>query len=186
MPAYTTNGTTSTTTRGVPIGLPGGPRDPGGRDLEGQALLPPTSLSVRKIYIQRDYSEGTGVKFSTDFPSELEGLMDRESFNYLISTVNRYYKKAEALSFKSFLESCCACLSAYLLYLFMDSYYERCVKKAAAFIHEQNETKWKRRGILIMDPMERGLRSIQILIFADKTQVTSFTDPATGLIQTVC
>ena len=29
--------------------------------------------NVRKIFIQRDYSRGTGVRFSTDFPRELTG-----------------------------------------------------------------------------------------------------------------
>ena len=29
--------------------------------------------NVRKIFVQRDYSRGTGVRFSTDFPRELTG-----------------------------------------------------------------------------------------------------------------
>ena len=32
-----------------------------------------SNRNVRKIFIQRDYSRGTGVRFSTEFPRELTG-----------------------------------------------------------------------------------------------------------------
>ena len=32
-----------------------------------------SNMSMRKIFIQRDYAYGTGVRFSTEFPRELTG-----------------------------------------------------------------------------------------------------------------
>jgi len=39
--------------------------------LENMARLPPAYCT--KIFVQRDYSDGTAVKFQTKFPQELEG-----------------------------------------------------------------------------------------------------------------
>ena len=35
-----------------------------------------------KVFIQRDYSEGTAVKFHTRLPSELEGLVSHHQFSF--------------------------------------------------------------------------------------------------------
>lgn len=122
----------------------------------------------KKVFIQRDYSQGTAVRFQTAFPAELEGYIEHESFNYLINNINTMYAQGEAMSGRAFCESCCACLSAYFLYLCVESYYDKCARKVADFIEEQNDLRWKRRGLLVTDPLERGLRVIEITIFLDK------------------
>lgn len=43
---------------------------------------PATAASFMKVFVQRDYSEGTTVKFQTRFPQELES---RVSFLLMIS-----------------------------------------------------------------------------------------------------
>jgi hypothetical protein len=58
----------------------------------------------RKVFIQRDYSEGTAVRFQSKFPSELEGYIEWQHFDYLISTLNCYYDKAEAANSSTFCE----------------------------------------------------------------------------------
>jgi len=40
-----------------------------------------------KLFIQRDYSEGTAVKFQERFPSELEGKVNRFRFFYHLSSI---------------------------------------------------------------------------------------------------
>lgn len=116
----------------------------------------------RKIFIQRDYSEGTMVKFQNKFPAELDGLLERDHFDYFINTLNEIYFNAEKMSSAAFCESCLACLSAYLLYLCMDTQYSKSMRKIAAFIEEQNNTIFKPRGLLVIDPIDRGLRVIEI------------------------
>lgn len=62
------------------------------------------SPRYRKVFIQRDYSEGTSVRFQNKFPEELEGYIERQHFDYLITTLNCYYDKAEAGNLSTFCE----------------------------------------------------------------------------------
>ncbi|CAF2680816.1 unnamed protein product [Rotaria sp. Silwood2] len=117
-----------------------------------------------KLFIQRDYSEGTGVKFQDRFPSELDGRIDCNEFTEIIRDINAIFANAEALSCKSFMENCCACLTGYLLLLCMPTHYEKCVKRAAKYIAEKNENVLSPRGIFMVDPMEKGLRCIEVCI----------------------
>lgn len=85
------------------------------------------------------------------------------------------------MSCSSCCEGCFACLTAYLLYCCTDTHYEKvlificlisnnqlkidflfikCLKKVAKFIVEQNERVYVPRGLLIIDPIERGLRVV--------------------------
>lgn len=81
------------------------------------------------------------------------------------------------MSSRVFCESCCACMTAYLAYLCMDSFYDKCARKVSNFIDEQNDLKWRPRGLLITDPLERGLRVIEITVFLDKAE-QRFPPPA--------
>ncbi|KAK4002970.1 golgin subfamily A member 7 [Daphnia magna] len=132
------------------------------------APAPPT----QKVFIQRDYSEGTQVRFQPKFPSELEGKIEREKFEYTLNTLNEVYAEAEKMSCSSCCEGCFACLTAYLLYCCSDTHFEKCLKKVAKFIIEQNERVYVPRGLLIIDPVERGLRVIEICIFSDNAAST--------------
>lgn len=120
--------------------------------------------SANKVFIQRDYTEGTAVRFQTKFPLELERFIDRHQFENTVSTLNNFYRQAEKMNSSSFCEGCLACISAYLLYLCMETHYEKYVKQAASFIDHQNETIYVPRGLYITDPLERGLRVIEITL----------------------
>ena len=60
-----------------------------------------------------------------------------------------------------------ACLTAYIIYFCAETHYEKCLKKVSRFIHEQNEQVWTKRGLLITDPVERGLRVIEISLLTE-------------------
>lgn len=62
--------------------IPSGPNTPGSQQT-------PTQQGT-KIFIQRDYSEGTAVKFQTRFPPELE---DRVSESHIIYLMSRKWDK---------------------------------------------------------------------------------------------
>ncbi|CAF1394199.1 unnamed protein product [Adineta steineri] len=117
-----------------------------------------------KLFIQRDYSEGTAVKFQERFPAELEGRIDRQEFIEILRDINRFFADAEALSCTTFMENCCTCLTGYLLLLCMPTHYEKCVKRAAKYIDEKNESVLNPHGIFMVDPMEKGLRCIEVCI----------------------
>lgn len=142
----------------------------------------------RKIFIQRDYSEGTSVRFQNKFPEELEGYIERQHFDYLITTLNSYYDKAEAANLSTFCEGSlseslsliikklnfffsflipgfCACLTAYLIYICVESHYEKYMRKTRNYINEQNDKVWKPRGLFVTDPIDRGLRILEVFLW---------------------
>ena len=123
--------------------------------------------NCRKIFVQRDYSEGSGVRFQTRFPVELQDKIEREQFEYTVKMMNSMYAEAEKANCSTFCEGCMACLTAYIIYFCSETHYEKCLKKVARFVVEQNEKVWTKRGLLITDPIERGLRVIEISILTD-------------------
>lgn len=129
------------------------------------ARLPPAYCT--KIFLQRDYSDGTAVRFQTKFPQELEGKIDRNLFETTLNKLNEFYADAEALSARTYCENCFACLTAYIIYLCMDTHYEKVLKKIGRYIQEQNNTIYIPRGLLLVDPIERGLRVLEICILTE-------------------
>uniref|UniRef100_A0A3P8PFU8 Golgin subfamily A member 7 n=1 Tax=Astatotilapia calliptera TaxID=8154 RepID=A0A3P8PFU8_ASTCA len=126
-------------------------------------------LCSSKVFIQRHYSSGTICKFQTKFPSELESRIDEQQFEETIQTLNNLYAEAEKLGGKSYLEGCLASLTAYTIFLCMETHYEKVLKKIARYIKDQNEKIYAPRGLLLTDPIERGLRVVEITIFEDRS-----------------
>jgi hypothetical protein len=81
--------------------------------------------NVRKIFVQRDYSRGTGVRFSTDFPRELTGKVDETTYRTTIENVNQCFDEAEALGCCNVLEGCLACMTGFALHYCFKTHYER-------------------------------------------------------------
>lgn len=129
------------------------------------ARLPPAHCT--KIFIQRDYCDGTAVKFQTKFPQELEDRVERHIFEETVHELNAFYLEAETLSTRICCENCLACLTAYVVFLCMDTHYEKVLKKIGRFIQEQNNSIYIPRGLLLIDPAERGLRVLEICILID-------------------
>ncbi|XP_010561268.1 PREDICTED: golgin subfamily A member 7 [Haliaeetus leucocephalus] len=98
-----------------------------------------------------------------------EGVqIDRQQFEETVRTLNNLYAEAEKLGGQSYLEGCLACLTAYTIFLCMETHYEKVLKKIAKFIQEQNEKIYAPQGLLLTDPIERGLRVIEITIYEDR------------------
>ena len=104
-----------------------------------------TNEQAIKLFIQRDYTEGTTVKFQERFPRELEGKVknflfvildefpsflslsqiDPSKFVDILQHINRIFAKAESISCRAFTENCCACLTGYLILLCIPTHYQR-------------------------------------------------------------
>ena len=88
----------------------------------------------------------------------------REIMTELFLMMNSHFS---FLYSSTFCEGCMACLTAYIIYFCSETHYEKCLKKVARFVVEQNEKVWTKRGLLITDPIERGLRVIEISILTE-------------------
>ena len=51
--------------------------------------------------------------------------IDRNMFETTLNKLNEFYADAEALSARTYCENCFACLTAYIIYLCMDTHYEK-------------------------------------------------------------
>lgn len=128
--------------------------------------------------------------------------IDKQQFEDTIRKLNSLYAEAEKLGGRSYLEGCLACLTAYTIFLCMETHYEkvrpRCwtlpfdcqnwcnvwkhcifsrtgflvffcpllpckvLKKIANYIQDQNDKIYAPRGLLLTDPIERGLRVVSL------------------------
>ncbi|KTG32535.1 hypothetical protein cypCar_00022766 [Cyprinus carpio] len=140
-----------------------------------QELRHSASLAT-KVFIQRDYRDSTICKFQTKFPAELDSRIERSLFEETLKTLNCYYAEAEKIGGQSYLEGCLACATAYIIFLCMETRYEKCLfsdtpqilKKISMYIQEQNEKIYAPRGLLLTDPIERGMR---VVSFANSLDV---------------
>ncbi|XP_025071418.1 golgin subfamily A member 7B [Alligator sinensis] len=147
------------------VGSTGGSAAPSAGDRRGrqvhnlQELRRSASLAT-KVFVQRDYSDGTTCQFQTKFPPELDSRIERQLFEETVKTLNNYYAEAEKIGGSSYLEGCLACATAYFIFLCMETHYEKVLKKISKFIQEQNEKIYAPRGLLLTDPLERGMRVV--------------------------
>jgi len=60
--------------------------------------------------------------------------IDHDVFEKTIKRLNTLYAEAEKVSTSTYCESCLACLTGYLLYLCMETHYEKVNACPAAFV----------------------------------------------------
>ncbi|XP_053731698.1 golgin subfamily A member 7B [Synchiropus splendidus] len=135
---------------------------------------------VTKVFIQRDYSEGTICRFQTKFPSELDNRIEQTLLEETVKTLNSFYVEAEKIGGQSYMEGCLACATAYLVFLCMETRYEKVLKKISGYIQEQNERIYAPRGLLLTDPIERGMRVLEISVFEDRGSGSSSPSTSTS------
>ncbi|XP_022080771.1 golgin subfamily A member 7-like [Acanthaster planci] len=121
-------------------------------------------VPLGKVFIQRDYSDGMLVKFQAKLPLDLNDRVDQKTFETTINRLNEIYSDAETLKARVFCEGCLICLTGYLALLCVKTHYEKQVKEAARYLQTQNEEVYAPRGLMMVDPFERGLRVIEVVI----------------------
>lgn len=67
--------------------------------------------------------------------------LDKQQFEETIQTLNNLYAEAEKLGGKSYLEGCLACLTAYTVFLCMETHYEK-VKLPLSLIINSFDLWW--------------------------------------------
>ncbi|PFX28411.1 golgin subfamily A member 7-like [Stylophora pistillata] len=123
-----------------------------------------------KVFIQRDYSRGTACRFQNKFPPELEGKLERSQFEQTVNHINEIFDEAEEVGPRTYLEGCLGCVTAYLIFMCIQTQYNKCLKRLAEYINEQNQSVFVPRGLMITNPMDRGLRVIEIVVVSSSDQ----------------
>lgn len=63
--------------------------------------------------------------FLNFFFSFMQFQLDKQQFEETVQALNNLYAEAEKLGGKSYLEGCLACLTAYTIFLCMETHYEK-------------------------------------------------------------
>ncbi|VDP32557.1 unnamed protein product [Soboliphyme baturini] len=87
-----------------------------------------------KVFVQRDYSNGLTVKFSTKLPPELQDKLDANVFEKTVQQLNAMYAKAEQLTAESVFENVIGCLTCYVTHMCMTFQYEKVPQLVLYFI----------------------------------------------------
>lgn len=122
-------------------------------------------VGPRKVFVQRDYTHGTECKFETSYPHHLEGVIARETFTDTVNKINELFARAEELGCSTYTEGCLSCTTGYLLYFCIETKYQKEMKQISMFIQRQNDEIYHPRGVHIVEPMLRGLRCIELVIY---------------------
>ena len=64
----------------------------------------PSRIPCTKIFIQRDFSDGTSCRFANKFPPELEGKVDHGTYENTLNNLNQLYAEAERIECKTLCE----------------------------------------------------------------------------------
>jgi len=118
--------------------------------------------SCQKTYVERDYSLGLEVRFLRNFPAPLDGLIEPEDFYYTIDTINKLFQLAEEVNAGSVSETLIGFFTCYLVRLCSKTRYEKKLVEIRKFIDEQNQKIFIPAGLCMTDPIDRGLRVIEI------------------------
>ncbi|XP_055334481.1 golgin subfamily A member 7-like isoform X2 [Paramacrobiotus metropolitanus] len=118
-----------------------------------------------RVFIERDYSQGLTLRFSSVFPQELERKMSKEDFEFVIHAFNDLYARAERITFATILENVASMLTCHTMLLCCDTQFQQAMRQVQVFVEEQNE-QMIRAGALITlhDPAERHFRMVGHLI----------------------
>ncbi|GMS84499.1 hypothetical protein PENTCL1PPCAC_6674, partial [Pristionchus entomophagus] len=122
-----------------------------------------TALNKRKsLFIARDYSKGLGVRFDRTYPPQLHGLISEEEWSSTIDKVNEIFEEAEKVCAASVSETVFGCLTCYIFRCFTQTHYEKKLFELNEFLDDRNHEVFGPVGLLLRDPMHRGLRVLEI------------------------
>jgi Golgin subfamily A member 7/ERF4 family len=91
---------------------------------DAQFSLP---IGKKSFFLKFKSYAATYFFYAFRFPQELEGRIDRATFERTIAKINEYFMEAEKGNCSTFCEGFCACFSAYLIYLFTETHYEKVI-----------------------------------------------------------
>ncbi|KAG5446824.1 Golgin sub A member 7 [Clonorchis sinensis] len=95
-----------------------------------------------RIFIQRDFSEGTAVRFQTSpMPFQLRGRINPTRYAEAIGQLNKLFDEAEAISPAVCFENALGCLTAYLAFLCINTHYEKILKKVTLTVEDLNQKR---------------------------------------------
>jgi hypothetical protein len=117
----------------------------------------------KKIYIQRDYSNGMEIRYLQDYPGELHGKVDEIKWMQFIRELNAHLYEAESVSKSSVAENLFGFLTCYTSRLCLRSTWDRKLADIADLLQEAN-ADFVHQGVFVQHPIEKGFRTVEIAL----------------------
>eukprot|EP00052_Salpingoeca_macrocollata_P013338 m.104211 g.104211 ORF g.104211 m.104211 type:complete len:182 (-) comp18874_c0_seq2:36-581(-) len=119
------------------------------------------------VFVARDYSEGNTPAFSTELPPPLHGRISQQVFENTIRSINEIFRRAETLTSQLVLRNCMSCMTGYLMDFCLENPYEQHMRRLSTFVLQEDETVYRPLNLRLVDPLERGLRCVEIRLARD-------------------
>ncbi|KAL5534715.1 hypothetical protein ACEPAG_1179 [Sanghuangporus baumii] len=113
------------------------------------------------VRIERDYSGGDLPQFSPAYPLELEGRITPTQFLETINTINETLLDAHSLRW-SFVDNTLAVLTLYISRLFIESNYDRKMRRLRELIEKLNKEMYNPVGLNILWPKHVAFMFLEI------------------------
>ncbi|CAO4372489.1 unnamed protein product [Caenorhabditis nigoni] len=124
-----------------------------------------------QIFIQRDYTRGLDVQFEAEYPARLTEKVPRDVWENTITRINRIFADAEAITPQTIFETVLGCFTCYASYLVTKSTYCRKLDELQEFLDRENRDIYHHVGFHIRNPMERGLRVLEIAMLIRQGEI---------------
>eukprot|EP00039_Didymoeca_costata_P023554 m.7478 g.7478 ORF g.7478 m.7478 type:complete len:185 (-) comp3720_c0_seq2:101-655(-) len=134
-----------------------------------------SSENVSRAFVTRTY-ERPYVQFSTDLPALLAGKIVPHDFKSVIARINTYFEAAESFTSEVGWTNLSWCLCGYFCALFYRSKYEMCMAQMSDFVEERNKKLFQPAGMKLINPLQRGLRIIEIEILPGLPQFNAIAE----------
>eukprot|EP00035_Acanthoeca_spectabilis_P007039 m.131739 g.131739 ORF g.131739 m.131739 type:complete len:139 (-) comp13770_c0_seq2:1973-2389(-) len=129
-----------------------------------------------RAFVNRDYSKGVEPRFEAEpLPVKLEGLLTPEQLKETITKINSFFEEAEAHTSSLYWRNFANCLVGYVADFCLANPYDKHMKEMSAYVQEQNKLVYNPRGLVLIDPLDRGLRVIEITNLPGKAVVLEKT-----------
>lgn len=95
--------------------------------------------------------------------------MDENTWYHTVDNINVMFKRAGQVNTASVGETLLSFFSCYLVRLCVRTRYEKQLALIREFIDDQNKRVYVPAGLCLTDPMERGLRVLEITLLGSRT-----------------
>jgi len=113
------------------------------------------------VRVERDYTGGEVVQFSSAYPTELEGRITPRQFMESINAINEILISAYSV-WHSVLDNCVEIFSLQLSRVVISTHYEREMKRLQRLIDDQNRQLFNPGGLNILWPRKVGFIFLEI------------------------
>ncbi|WVQ96412.1 hypothetical protein IAU59_003517 [Kwoniella sp. CBS 9459] len=113
------------------------------------------------VRIERDWSGGEVCQFESTFPLELEGRIQPSQFTAFINHLNEILTAAYSVR-GAIWDNLIAVSSLWTSLMWRQSHFERELKRAESYIHENNKDMFNPHGLNVLTPRHVALQFLEI------------------------